>query len=162
VPTLFKLPEHLQCIPRHRKPPTVRQQPVCEIQSAVSVTDDQPQPVAEPTPSTSATSEHQYLLPSPRKLKRRLDDATDALEQSKKRLKISQQKSRRLAKKLNTMSDVIRDLKEKDMLSTEAAENISSSFSGPALDLVMRCLRKSSGQPVKSYPSELVVKFRVM
>jgi len=41
------------------------------------------------------------------------------------------------------------------MLSRKAAENISSSFSGPALDLVMRCLKKSSGQSVKSYPSEL-------
>jgi len=53
------------------------------------------------------------------------------------------------------MSDVIQDLKQKDMLSQEVAEDISSSFSGPALDLVMRYLKKSSGQSVKSYPSEL-------
>jgi len=156
VPTLFNVPEHLQRKPHHRKPPAVRQQPSCEVHSTASVTDDQPQAIAEPTPSTSTTTtEHHYLLPSPRKLKRRLDAATDALERSKKRLKTSQQKARRLAKKLDTMSDIIRDLKEKDMLSREAAENISSSFSGPALDLVMRCLKKGSGQPLKSYPSEL-------
>ena len=107
MPTLLKLPHHLQWRNHHRKPPAVRQ-----ISSAASVVDEQ----FEPTPSTSAT-EHPYFLASLRKLKRRLDDATDALEQSKKRLKISQQKTRRLAKKLNTMRDVIQDLKEKDRLS---------------------------------------------
>ena len=102
MPTLLKLPHHLQRRNHHRKPPAVRQ-----ISSAASVLDEQ----FERTPSTS-TTEHPYFLASPRKLKRRLGDATDALEQSKKRLKISQQKTRRLAKKLNTMCDVIPRLKK--------------------------------------------------
>jgi len=113
------------------------------------------------SPSPLLNQHHQHLLlqlniiiccPARENLS---DAATDALERSKKRLIISQQKTRRVTKILNTMSDVIQDLKQKDMLSQEVAEDISSSFLGPALDLVMRCLKKSSSQSVKSYPSEL-------
>ena len=71
-----------------------------------------------------------------------------------KRLKLSQQRSRRLAKKVKSMETVIRDLKEKNLLSQQAAENLSASFSGGALELIKRCMNK--GQNSKAvYPAEL-------
>jgi len=53
------------------------------------------------------------------------------------------------------MKDLIRDLKNKQLLSQQAAENFSASFSGPALDFVMSCLKRGSGESVRSYPAEL-------
>ena len=53
------------------------------------------------------------------------------------------------------MTELIHDLKNKELLSQQAAENLSASFSGPALDLVMSCLKKGSGGSVRSYPPEL-------
>lgn len=53
------------------------------------------------------------------------------------------------------MKDLIHDLKNKQLLSQQAAENLSASFSRPALNLVMSNLKKGSGESVRSYPSEL-------
>jgi len=154
VPTVFNVPAHLKTVQKHRKAPAVRRLQEPQVTCTTAATADEPQQPEQQQPSTSVT-EHEYLLPSPRKLKRRLDAATDALQLSKKRLKVSQQKTRRLAKKLETVTDILDDLRSKELLSQQAAESLSSSFSGPALDLVMRCLSKSSRQPMKSYPAEL-------
>ena len=52
------------------------------------------------------------------------------------------------------METVIRDLKEKNLLSEQAAANLSASFSGSALELIKRCMNK--GQYSKAvYPAEL-------
>ena len=103
----------------------------------------------------SIVNEHRYgVLESPMKLKRRLNTVNKALESYHKRLKLSQQRSRRLAKKVKSMETVIRDLKEKNLLSQQAAENLSASFSGGALELIKRCMNK--GQNSKAvYPAEL-------
>ena len=83
-----------------------------------------------------------------------MNTVNKALESYHKRLKLSQQRSRRLAKKVKSMETVIRDLKEKNLLSQQAAENLSASFSGGALELIKRCMNK--GQNSKAvYPAEL-------
>jgi len=57
--------------------------------------------------------------------------------------------------KVQWVRHVINDLRKKDLLSVQAAENISASFSGPALELVTRCLQKKSGSSVQPYPTQL-------
>ena len=41
------------------------------------------------------------------------------------------------------------------MLTEQAAENISASFAGPAAELVQRCVDKSLGGCIATYPCEL-------
>jgi len=94
-------------------------------------------------------------MPTPRKLKRRLVEAHQRLESMQKRLKASQQRNRRLVVQNNSMKQLICTLKDKQMLSQQAADNLSASFSGPALDLVMNCLKKGANEPIRSYPPEL-------
>jgi len=146
--TIFNIPAHLKTKQKHRKAPAVRHLQQPQLTCDAAATGAELQQPEQQQPSASAT-QHAYLLPSPRNLKKRLDAATIALDLCQKRLKLSQQKSRRLARKLQNVTDILDDLKRKDLLSQQAAESLASSFAGPALDLVMRCLSKSSIQPVK-------------
>jgi len=43
------------------------------------------------------------------------------------------------------------------MLTEQAAENTSASFAGPAAELVQRCVDKSLGGCIATYPPELKV-----
>ena len=152
---MFDVPAHLQKNARTRKPPAFRKPQETPVTSPVPGSSSTEPCCAETAVSGDVSDEHPYLLPSPRKLKRRLDTVTSALEISKKRLKVTQQRNRRISKRLKSATDVINDLRKKDLLSLQAAENISASFSGPALELVTRCLQKKSGSSVQPYPTQL-------
>ena len=61
------------------------------------------------------TSEHNYFIfESPKKLKRQAVDLQQKLQSAKKKLKIAQQKTRRLQKRVESMEDVISELKEQN------------------------------------------------
>ena len=77
----------------------------------------------------------------------------DGVEDQRKKLKTSQQKVRRLQKQVVSFQNIIQDLKEKMMLTEQAAENISASFAGPAAELVQRCVEKSLGGCIATYPT---------
>ena len=58
---------------------------------------------------------------------------TDARKKAinlKKKLKVSQQKSRRLSNKVISMQTVLKQLKQKELISTHSKELISKNFSG--------------------------------
>jgi hypothetical protein len=171
VPTIFNIPAHLQIDKKQRKPPKVRTAAatvafpsmLTSVSTSVDELDGQsgmtPEDNSTIQPTTSGVSsivtEHKYgVLESPLKLKRCLNTVNEALECYRKRLKLSQQRSCRLAKRVKSMETVIRDLKEKNLLSEQAAANLSASFSGSALELIKRCMNK--GQYSKAvYPAEL-------
>ena len=74
----------------------------------------------------------------------------------KRKLKIAQQRTRRLRKQLDTFQDVIAELKKKNLLTNQAAEEIEASFSSEASSLIKRQLNKSQKKlSVNTYPEEL-------
>ena len=102
----------------------------------------------------NVAQEHEYgVLVSPSKLKQCLLTVNEALESYQKRLKLSQ-RSRQLVKKVKSMESLIQTLKDKNFLSQQAAENLSASFSGGALELIKRCMNKGKYSEAV-YPAEL-------
>jgi len=164
TPTIFNVPERLSKIVRHRqrKPPANRNYscpsaPAAASASASSALAYDCEGVTSPLPpDVATTSEHTYALPSPTKLKRKLDTVVDGVQVQQKRLKSSQQRVRRLRNKVMSLQDIIDDLTDKNLLTQQAAENITASFTGPAAELVQRCVNRSvGGESAKAYPPEL-------
>jgi len=89
---------------------------------------------------------------SPRKLKKKLNDTINQLETSKKRLKLEQQKSRRLKQKVSSLNSVINSLQKEHLISSNCAEILDSTFSGVSKEVFARML---GGKSRSEYPEEL-------
>ena len=63
--------------------------------------------------------DHQYCIGSPRKSKRQVDDLTDKLKSIHKKLKYSQKKMRRWRKRVATLTEVVRELKEQNLINND-------------------------------------------
>ena len=95
-------------------------------------------------------------MKSPSKLKRQLSTALGALETANKKLKLAQQRNRRLRNRIDTVQQLLQDLKAKDLLTDQAVSNLSGAFSESALALVGRCMKKKSRKLRRTvYPAEL-------
>lgn len=108
-------------------------------------------PPEEDLPTGTGQTDHEYSIASPRKLKCRLDDAVDQLDILKKRLKTSQQQSRRLKRQVESMSTVIEALQERNMISTNCTKLLEIRFSGVSSELFKRLMKKTK----QSYHIEL-------
>ena len=84
---------------------------------------------------------HNYSLPSPKGLKRKLSVMESALAQYKHKVKILSQKNRRLQLKVKSLQQLLCNLHKKDLISQQAADNMQSSFSLPTLQLISRMLK---------------------
>ena len=118
--------------------------------------------IVRPLPSTSHTaavsSEHSYCVQeSPRKLKREAATLQDRLECYQKKLKSVQQTSRRLVKKVESLEDVIKMLKRKDLVSDNCISVLEKCLSGASLQLILCLLAKHKHIPFshQQYPPEL-------
>ena len=118
--------------------------------------------IVRPLPSTSHTaavsSEHSYCVQeSPRKLKREAATLQDRLECYQKKLKSVQQTSRRLVKKVESLEDVIKMLKRRDLVSDNCVSVLEKCLSGASLQLILRLLAKHKHIPFshQQYPLEL-------
>lgn len=117
---------------------------------------------AGPAPSSSGsapiTSEHSYCIDaSPRKLKRDAADLQDKLDSYKKKLKVTQQASRRLARKVQSLEEVISALQDKNLVSDNCVTVLEKCMSGAPLQLILRQLAKHKELEFSdpSYPPEL-------
>ena len=100
--------------------------------------------------------DHNYqLTTSPRKLKRELDKTKGQVISLKKKLKTSQQKSRRLKVKVKSLKAVVQCLKKKQLISSSCEQVLKQTFSGVPLALMKRMTSgHKSGKGVK-YPPQL-------
>jgi len=80
-----------------------------------------------------------------------MDQNIDSLEQCQKRLKVEQQKTRRLKKKVSDLKTVVDSLKEKQMISSNCAEMLENNFGAVSKKLFERI----AGQKTGTYPEEL-------
>lgn len=67
-----------------------------------------------------------------------------ALETANKKLKLAYQRNRRLKNKVDSVQQLLHDLKTKDLLTDQAVSNLSGAFSESVLAIVARCLNKKN------------------
>ncbi|KAM8961269.1 THAP domain-containing protein 1-like [Pelodytes ibericus] len=102
VPTLFLFPERPKRERKSHSPPPAFEEPDEEV-LFLSVPSPEEKPTQEP-PEKRVTTEHDYCITdSPKVLKKRLDEALSSLHSVKRRLKITQQKFRRLKFKVQSL-----------------------------------------------------------
>ena len=88
---------------------------------------------------------HSYHIDeSPKTLKRKLAKADDTISAMKKRLKFSQQKTRRLSKKVASLHAIVKSLRNKRLVTPDGAEMLERTFSGGPL-VVMKTLVNQKG-----------------
>ncbi|KAL3245391.1 hypothetical protein MRX96_046956 [Rhipicephalus microplus] len=93
----------------------------------------------------STAFDHSYaVLDTPRTLKRRLDKCTSVAEGVKKRLKLSQQRERRLKTRVASLSEIVDDLRQKQLVSEDACKMLEKCFTGVPLEVMQRILKQSS------------------
>ncbi|XP_049273696.1 THAP domain-containing protein 1-like [Rhipicephalus sanguineus] len=94
--------------------------------------DEPPMSPAAPSPEASdKVLDHDYaVLDNPKVLKKRLEKCTDAIENIKKKLKLSEQRERRLKNKVTSLSKIVDDLKSKLLASNDACAMLEKCFSG--------------------------------
>eukprot|EP00112_Aurelia_sp_Birch-Aquarium-sp1_P014097 Seg3016.5 transcript_id=Seg3016.5/GoldUCD/mRNA.D3Y31 product="DNA transposase THAP9" protein_id=Seg3016.5/GoldUCD/D3Y31 len=106
-----------------------------------------------PVENFPAQIDHQYhIVESPRKLRKQLDASKQHIE-VKKKLKSSQQKSRRLKIKVKSLKTIVKHLREKQLISTGCEEMLKQTFSGVPLEMMKRMTSgKKSGKGCKDSP----------
>ena len=100
--------------------------------------------------------EHSYgMSKSPRRLKKRIDDLVDKVECLTKKVKLCQQKAGRLARKVDTLTSVVDDLKANNLVSSGCAELLESTFSAVPRELMKRLVSQKASKNPGAYPPEL-------
>ena len=121
--------------------------------------ESQPAESKESQPAESNDShklDHPYdTTESPRKLKRKLNDALETVATYKKKLKVSLNKRYRLKKKVSSLNAIITSLRDSHLVSNECADLLEKSISGAPLDLMKRITYQNSGRKPGSYSPEL-------
>ena len=113
----------------------------------------------EPSPKkmcTVATDDHAYsITESPRKLKEKLDKSSEQILHLKKKLKASQQRSRRLKIKVKSLKTVVKQLREKQLISSNCEEMLNQTFSGVPLEVMKRITSGKVSGKGRKYPPQL-------
>lgn len=93
---------------------------------------------------------------SPRKLKRKLDMEIDQNSSYRKKLRVKQQRIRRLVKKVHSMNELVNHLKKKRLVSGNAAHILQKSLNGAPLEIYSRMLKNKEGRLTREkYPPGL-------
>ena len=145
-----------QQAPNPRKPPAVRASPAGT--SHADAAGPSMSPATSPCVSSpSVSADHAYVIKdSPRTMKRKMNSFADRASAVQKRLKYGQTKIRRLKKKCQSLSEVVHELKKKQLISSNCEEMLKQSVSGVPQDVMKRILHQKSKVPSRStYPEEL-------
>ena len=109
--------------------------------------------------SSSSTApvehDHTYCIGSPRRLRRKLDDVIDHAQRANKRLKKSRMKASRLKKKVDSRTSVVSALKKENLISSECATMLETTFSGVPKELMKRLVTQKKKKNPGAYPKEL-------
>ena len=147
VPSVFpKFPKHL-----HSKIPMKRK----TINSSDSTT--QKQQKVETKSSASKNCPHPYDSEEPTHTFGNLENSVllhENILQLKKKIKCLQQKVRRRDKKLKSLKDVINELKNRNFLTEQSADNLQDQFSGISREVFINQLKNKGTKPTGRRYSE--------
>ena len=154
VPTKFDFPPRLQKTDKKRKPPLQRTVPVTVASSSMSAPDCGPS--SDEHPSVTVIHDHPYdVKKSPSKLKRELDDALQVVSKFKKKLKVSQRKTSRPKKKVDSLISVVESVKENHVVSSACADVLETTFAGASRDLMKRIVSQKANKKPGAYTAKL-------
>jgi hypothetical protein len=105
--------------------------------------------------SEKGAHDHSYCIESPRRVRRQVDDLVDKLENLQKRLNTSQTKTRRRNKKVSTLTAVVSELREKNLINSDCVTILESTFSGVPEELIKRLVMQKKRKNLGEYPPEL-------
>ncbi len=89
-------------------------------------------------------------------MKRKLDEALHRVENMKKKLKVTQQKSRQLKKKVQSLNDVMKSLQNNGLISEKCTSILEGTCSGVPEELMRNAVRNKLKNISKSkYPEVL-------
>ena len=127
-----------------------------EVDANCSSNEVSSSPERAPSSSERAMHDHKYCInASPRRMKRQMCDLVDKVESLQKKLKTSHQKSRRLKRKVKTLADVVSELKEKNLINSDCAAILETTFSGVPSELMKRLMTQKEKKNPGAYPPEL-------
>ena len=139
-----------------RKPPSARS---CSVESTSVNAREKVSEEEGPAPKRicleAGDTNHLQNEDSPTgiQLKNELNKSHQTIYSLKKKLKVSQQKSRRLKTKVKSLKTVVKQLREKHLISSSCEEMLQRSFSGVPLALLKRMTSaKKSGKGLKYSP----------
>ena len=101
------------------------------------------------------THDHTYCIKSPRRLRKQVHGLVDKIEGMKKKVRTSQQKTRRRNKKVSTLASVVSELKEKNLINNDCAALLETTFSGVSRELMKRLVTQKKKKNPGAYPLEL-------
>ena len=105
--------------------------------------------------SEKSAHDHTYCIKSPRRLKTQVYGLVDKIENLQKKVKISQQKTRRRNRKVSTLASVVSELKEKNLINSDCATLLETTFSGVPKELMKRLVTQKKKKNPGAYPLEL-------
>ena len=161
IPTRFKkIPNHLHTAtktkrksPRKRhKSPTFTREDASNSESLadyIESTEDQ-ESIVENSSSTENID-----LRTVEDLERELERTRTELITVKKKLKHSQQRTRRLKKRLQTSKEVIAELRREDLITKKAEEMINKTLSDESREIFQRIINGDAGKKGCEFPPEL-------
>ncbi|CAB4015287.1 THAP domain-containing 9 [Paramuricea clavata] len=88
--------------------------------------------------SEKSANDHSYCIKSPRRARRQVDYLIDTVGNLKKRLKSSQKKTKRRDRKVSMLASVVSELKEKNLINSDCAALLETTFSGVPRELTKR------------------------
>ena len=113
-------------------------------------------PSSDEHPSVTVIHDHPCdVKKSPSKSKRQLDDALHVVEMYKKKLKVSQRKTSRLKKKVDSLISVVTSLKENHLVSSACADVLETTFAAASRDLMKRIVSQNVNKKPGAYTAAL-------
>ena len=87
--------------------------------------------------SEKSANDHLYCIKSPHRARRQVDYLIDTVGNLKKRLKSSQKKTKRRDRKVSMLASVVSELKEKNLINSDCAALLETTFSGVPGELIV-------------------------
>lgn len=100
--------------------------------------------------------DHTYHInKSSRRLKQQVDDLVNKLKKLQNSYKVSKQKTRRLKRKVSTLASVASELQKKQLINSDCAAILETTFSGVPKELMKRLVSQIVKKNPGAYPPEL-------
>ncbi|CAB4034753.1 Hypothetical predicted protein [Paramuricea clavata] len=100
--------------------------------------------------TTSSSEKNAHYVKSPRRVRSQVDDLIDKVENLQKRLKTSQKKTNRREKKVSTLTTVVSELREKNLINSDCVTILESTFSRVPKELMKRLVTKEKSWGVST------------